>query len=518
HKGGDHCRYVITLEKTPSFVWKTLRNYLVLPSLLACVGLHFLVPSISWPLVIMLFVSILFGISYYFERLENRELAKNIEGQQDAVKLLLDQINIRYNDAQLIKEIGQAASTLMDIETLLKSVIKAIENRLDFDRGGIWLANQERTSLLYHLGFGYNGEVEYLLRNSQFHLDNPYSKGVAVQAFRQQKPYLVNDVGKIEKDLSKKSLAFIQKLGTRSFICVPIVYERESLGVLFVDNLKSKRPLSQSDMSLLTGIATQIAICIHNAISYQKLQESKEVEQSLRKLFEKYVPPPVIKRYLSQNKEDLFQGEESFITAMFLDIRGFTASATNMDAGDVVSFLNSYFDKCSAIISQRNGHINKYTGDGFFAIFGAPESSADHPSLAFEAAREILEMSKKFILEGKPMKVGIGLHAGRAIMGNIGSQTKIEYTAIGHTVNLAARLQEFTRLFHDFPVIMSEAAWKILAKHPEHHNIRNLGELVVPGKKGKFEAYGYNPSLKPPSYTRAQGLGGFIPLQRIKGV
>ncbi|MFH1122495.1 MAG: adenylate/guanylate cyclase domain-containing protein, partial [Pseudomonadota bacterium] len=378
--------------------------------------------------------------------------------------------------------------------------------------------NPKRTSLVYHLGFGYNGEVEHLLRNSDFHLDNPSSKGVAVQAFRQQKSFLVNDVGKIEKDLSRRSLSFLRNLGTQSFICVPIVYERESLGVLLVDNLKSKRPLSQSDMSLLTGIATQIAICIHNAISYQKLQESKEIEQNLRKLFEKYVPSPVIRRYLDFKEVDLFRGEESIITAMFLDIRGFTASATNMEARDVVSFLNSYFEKCSAIISEKNGHINKYTGDGFFAIFGAPERLDNHVILAFDAAREILEMSKKFILEGKPMKIGVGLHTGRAIMGNIGSQTKIEYTAIGNTVNMAARLQEFTKLFQDFSIIMSKAAWAVLSEHAEHKNITSLGEQVIRGKKGKVEAYGYSPSLRPPSFSSIQGVGGLIPLQRIKGV
>ena len=238
----------------------------------------------------------------------------------------------------------------------------------------------------------------------------------------------------------------------------------------------------------------------------------------LRKLFEKYVPSPVIRRYLDFKEVDLFRGEESYITAMFLDIRGFTASATNMEARDVVSFLNSYFEKCSAIISEKSGHINKYTGDGFFAIFGAPEGLDNHLPLAFDAAREILEMSKQFILEGQPMKIGVGLHTGRAILGNIGSQTKIEYTAIGNTVNMAARLQEFTKAFRDFPIIMSKAAWATLGGHPEHKNIRNLGEQVVRGKKGKVETYGYSPSLRATNVSGAQGMGGLLPLQRIKGV
>ena len=88
------------------------------------------------------------------------------------------------------------------------------------------------------------------------------------------------------------------------------------------------------------------------------------------------------------------------------------------------------------------------------------------------------------------MGIGIGLHTGKAILGNIGSQTKIEYTAVGDTVNTAARLQEFTKLFHEFPIIMSRDAWKELAGHPYHHAIKNLGMQKVRGKKEKLEAFG----------------------------
>jgi class 3 adenylate cyclase/putative methionine-R-sulfoxide reductase with GAF domain len=517
HEGGAACRYLITLEWTPSFMWRGMRSHLILAGLLACLGLHFAISYFSWALVTLLFVIIFLGISYYFEQLEKKDLSKTVETQQEAVKALLDQINIRYNDAQLVKEIGQATSMLLDTERLLRAVVDAMRNRLDFDRGGIWLANREKSRLVYRVGFGYNVDVEEVLKKTDFNLDKPHSRGVAVQAFREQRPFLVNDVSEIEKDISEKSYSFIRKLNAQSFICVPIVYERESLGVLFVDNLKSKRPLSQSDISLLTGIATQIAISIHNALSYQKLEESKEREQNLRRLFEKYVPSPVIRRYVNSEEVDLFRGEESIITALFLDIRGFTSSSESMEAIDVVSFLNNYFEKCSLIISEENGHINKYTGDGFFAIFGAPEPMLNHVNFGFNAARRILDMSKSFILEGRPMKIGIGLHTGRAIMGNIGCHTKIEFTAVGDTVNTAARLQEFTKIFHNFPIILSRFVWEQLAGHPDHESIINLGVQRIRGKKDKLEAFGFNPLIDSTSSGSQRKLG-FIPLQRIKGV
>jgi len=517
HKGDDCCRYIISWERTSSVIWKLVRNYSLLLSILASVTLFFVLPIMAWVALVLLcaFLTVIF--SFYSEHLENKGLTKTIETQGDAAKDLLDHINIRYNDALLVQEIGQATSMLLNIQRLLKSVMNAMENRLDFDRGGIWLANKEKTLLLYNTGYGYNPEVEKLLRKTHFHLDRPRSRGVAVQAFKQQRAYLVNDIAVIEKDLSKRSLEFIKRIGAQSFICVPIVYEGESLGILFVDNLRSKRPLTQSDMSLLMGIAPQIAISIHNAISYQRLQESKEREQSLRELFEKYVPAPVIKQYVDSGEENLFQGEESSITALFLDIRAFTLSSEAMEAGDIVSFLNDYFERCSLIISEESGHINKYTGDGFLAIFGAPEPLEHHTTLAFNAACRILELSGGFILGGEPMEIGIGLHTGMAILGNIGSQTKIEYTAVGDTVNTAARLQELTKLFHEFPIIMSRDAWKELVGHPYYHAIRNLGMQKMRGKREKLEAFGFRP-FKDYHLSLAQGDKGFIPLQRIKGV
>jgi class 3 adenylate cyclase len=517
HKGQGVCRYVITIEKTPVYIWRTLRPLLILPTAAVCAALHFVMPSLSWGVLTLLFASAFLSVSCYFEHSEKGELSKTLETQQEAVKELLEQINFRYKDTRLIKEIGQAASMLVDVGRLLNSVMKSIETNLDFDRGGIWLADEEKTRLVYKAGFGYQPELEGILGATDFHLDKAESRGMAVQAFRQQQPFVVNDVAEIQKDLSARSFEYIKKLGTRAFVCVPLVFERETLGIMAFDNLESKRPLTQSDLSLLSGIATQIAISIHNALSYRRLEEGKERERNLRRLFEKYVPSPVIKRHIDSGEADLFRGEDSLVTVLFLDIRGFTSSSEGMRPRDVVSFLNQYYERCSAIITHEGGHINKYTGDGFFAIFGAPEPVSNHMKSAFDAACRLLNLSKSFILEGSPMKVGIGIHSGRAVLGNIGCRTKIEYTAIGDTVNTAARLQEFTKYFSNFPIMMSRSVWEALVEHPLYPRIINLGMQRVRGKKGKIEAFGFNPLIHHFS-NLDRGKVGFIPLQMIKGV
>jgi len=270
HKGGDCCLYVITWKKTPSFFWKKIRNYFLIIGFTICLISLIVLNSAYGDTLVLLFMIMLMGITLYTEHLEKKELLANIHNQGDTADRLLDQINKRYNETLLIQEIGQASSMILDIDKLLKFVMESLEKRLDFDRGMIMLANKQKDSLVYAVGYGHNPRDESYLKNIKFHLDNPLSKGTAVDVFRKQKPILVNDVSEIESDLSAKSLDFVRIMGSQSFICAPIIYKGESMGVLIVDNIQSKKPLSQTDMSLLMGIAPQIGISISNAIAYQK--------------------------------------------------------------------------------------------------------------------------------------------------------------------------------------------------------------------------------------------------------
>jgi PAS domain S-box-containing protein/putative nucleotidyltransferase with HDIG domain len=281
HEGGDCCLYIISWNKTRSSVWKRIRNYSFLIGFAIClIALGFFKP-VLWDTMVLLYIFMAMGVTLYTENLEKKELLTNINNQGDAAERLLDQINKRYNEALLIQEIGQAASMILDIDQLLGSIMESIVKRLDLDRGMIMLASKQKDCLVYTVSYGYNPKDEDYLRNIKFHLDNPLSKGVAVRAFKKQKPILVNDVSDIESDLSPKSLEFVRNMATKSFICIPIVYKEESMGVLLVDNVQSKKPLSQTEVSLLMGIAPQIGISINNAFSYQKIKESEDRFRSL---------------------------------------------------------------------------------------------------------------------------------------------------------------------------------------------------------------------------------------------
>jgi len=281
HNGDGFCRYIVSWKKPPFIKWKQIGNYFSLSGVIACSALFFFLPTIYWIILVLSTVLFSMGAFLHSEHLEKKELTENITSQSNAADQLLDQINLRYNESLLIQEIGQATSSILDIDKLLKFVMDTLEKRLDFDRGMIMLANKQRDRLFYTVGYGYKPELEEYLKETEFHLDKPDSKGEFAIAFREQKPFLINNVKEIENHLSERSLKFAKQMGTQSFICVPIIYEGNSEGVLAVDNVQTKKPFSQSDLSLLMGIAPQIGISINNARSYRLIQEREEQFRAL---------------------------------------------------------------------------------------------------------------------------------------------------------------------------------------------------------------------------------------------
>ncbi|MGD9079948.1 MAG: PAS domain S-box protein, partial [Desulfobacterales bacterium] len=281
HKGDRHCRYVITWEKTAALVWKRIRNYVLLLAGLCSLVLFGFMQLPAWGVMVLALIVVSAGVSYYAEYLEKKELTQTIEAQKSTSENQILESNIRYNNASLIHEIGQVTSKILAIDDLLKSVVSVMEKRLDFDRGMIMLANKEKTQLYYTAGYGHTTEQEKFLSQLTFNLNNPESKGLFIRAMKETKPLLVNDIEDIRDTLSPRSLEFAKHMGGKSLICVPIIYEREALGILAVDNIKSKTPLKKSDMNLLMGITSQLAISIMNATAFKKIQESENKYREL---------------------------------------------------------------------------------------------------------------------------------------------------------------------------------------------------------------------------------------------
>jgi PAS domain S-box-containing protein len=281
HRGDKYCRYIVSWDKTPPLIWKRIRNYFLLASIVALIILFLPLPLYIWGAAFFLSAFINLLLSFYANYLQNRELTKTIEIQKEAAEDDLIESNIRYNNALLIQEIGQVASKTLAIDDLVRNVVSVMEKRLDFDRGMIMMANKEKTRLVYIAGYGQEPEQEIFLRQTEFNLDKPDSKGIFVLAMREAKPFLINDIRDIEGTISQRSRDLARKMNSNSLICAPIIYESEPLGILVVDNSKSQTLLKQSDLSLLMGVASQLAISITNAMAFKKLEQSESKYREL---------------------------------------------------------------------------------------------------------------------------------------------------------------------------------------------------------------------------------------------
>jgi len=273
HKGDKHCRYVIEWEKTRSMLIKFIRNYMALGVFVIIPILLFTLPFTIWTTYTFGMISIILLLSVYSDQLERKELYRTIESQGNAAKELVNEINIRHNNALLIQEIGQVASKFIRVDKLVDSAIKIILQYLFYDRGMILLLSPTYSSNAILSGIVYEGDIPLKLTDSKSfaNLDDKIINHV----LKAQNPYLWNRTdGDCEIDIFRAPHHDAKQI--QAFICVPIIYEKESLGVLIVETIEKKRQLTKSDMSLLIGIASQIAVGINNARSFEEMRDIRE--------------------------------------------------------------------------------------------------------------------------------------------------------------------------------------------------------------------------------------------------
>jgi adenylate cyclase len=187
------------------------------------------------------------------------------------------------------------------------------------------------------------------------------------------------------------------------------------------------------------------AVALRLRTKFRHAVEEAASRERVTNLFGQHVSPAVVDRLLGSPAE--FVGEIREICVMFLDIRNFTANARERRPEAVVAYLNAAFAFMIDAVDRQGGFINKFLGDGFMAVFGAPLHDPDAAHHAVAAARDILsEIDRRSVNDdGWPLQVGVGLHLGPAVIGNVGSPRRKEFTAIGDTVNLAARLEQLTK-------------------------------------------------------------------------
>lgn len=214
------------------------------------------------------------------------------------------------------------------------------------------------------------------------------------------------------------------------------------------------------------------------------MQAGLAERQRLQAAFGTYVDPVLAARLLEQG-DDVFTGERREVTVMFVDIRDFTPFAEATAAEDVVSRLNALFELGVPAVVDAGGHVNKFLGDGALAVFGAPNDLAEHADAAVGAAVSIQRLvAEKF---GDTLRIGIGINTGVVIAGTIGGGSKLEFTLIGDTVNVAARVEQLTKTTGD-EILLTGHCLDALVARPR--GLLERGAHALKGKSAPVQVFG----------------------------
>ncbi|MCX6559510.1 MAG: adenylate/guanylate cyclase domain-containing protein [Candidatus Aminicenantes bacterium] len=236
---------------------------------------------------------------------------------------------------------------------------------------------------------------------------------------------------------------------------------------------------------LMPLLAAIVFSFVATAVFHYYAEERKRIR--IRKRFACYVPDGVIDQIIDADIDKLTEGEQRRLALLFIDIRGFTsyAESNKDDPQKVVRFLNRYHTEMTDIIVGGQGTVSQLTGDGIFAFFGAPQRNDDPVFAAVSAALRMKEAIsglrpewRRYGLED--LRVGMGIHFGDAIVGNMGSTKKMDYTAIGDNTNIASRIEGLTKEYRE-TILISEAAYERVR---ERVIARSLGSAAIKGHSG----------------------------------
>jgi adenylate cyclase len=308
-------------------------------------------------------------------------------------------------------------------------------------------------------------------------LRDPDSQELVIQAMRQRKPgqgkVLVSDTLLAQVQLTREGVLTsdaisdkrfqashsIIALGVRSAMAVPLLGSSggDVKGIMFLDSRERIAAFTTKDLEVLSAIAAQASIALENS----EYARALEHEATQRAQLSRFLSPALVEQAARGSIELSKGGALTELTILFCDIRGFTGIAERLPAQEVVSMLNDYFELMVDILFEHDGILDKFIGDAIMGLWGAPVKRPDDATNAVRAAvkmqKRVAEWSEERIAQGKvPLRIGIGLHTGQVVVGNMGSSKALSYTAIGDGVNLASRLCGIAR--EDMVVVSEECA------------------------------------------------------------
>lgn len=396
---------------------------------------------------------------------------------------LLVSVVKRNQELVAIKQIGSAlASSTFDLRQVLKYTMDMIRTLMNVEAGSLALVK--------------GNELEFAV---SFEIDLQHLKKIRLALGQGISGAVASRGEAIVENHAPGSSHFYPQIDemtgfkTRSVLCVPMISQGRVIGVIEVMN-KREGDFTDGDKDILQSIATSVSIALDNARLYKETVSMAEQERGIRAMFQKFVPKEVVDKIIhgSATGKALID-EFKTMTLLNIDIRGFSGIARKIGPQKSVALLNYFFSVMGGIVFKHNGIVDKYLGDGFLALFGAPVSTtvdADNAlAAALEMQKAIVAINEGYVAERRydPVHIGISVYTGEVVVGNIGFEMKMDYTVIGDTVNNVFRLQDVTKPVPDSIVIAestSRAVQRPLELRELERTIGGVKTYLLLGWKG----------------------------------
>ncbi len=398
-------------------------------------------------------------------------LRKEKEALTDRLLRANASLNRRVKELNTLYQIGKNVTGLMGMDTLLPRIVDAAVEVVGAEQGALFLIE--------------GGQL--VCRAIKSHADpaagpcSGYSTDrIAKRAAASGQP-VVFSPEELEKHRAKDPTLPV------AIASIPLKMKQQVVGVLSVSNVSAHaRPFTKQDGTMLSALGDYAAIAIENARIYAALEEASTREsEKLRAAFERYVAPSVVERVLQNPEAMQLGGIRREISVVFADVREFTRYSERAKPEEVVASLNQYLSIATDVIFSREGTLDKFQGDAVLAFFNAPEDQADHVWRAADAALALQRAINERNARGGDLGLsfGIGVHLGEAVVGNIGTDKAMNYTAIGDTVNVAQRLQETAQAGQ--VLITAE----VRARLGDKVEVKPVGSITVKGRSQPLDVF-----------------------------
>jgi len=359
----------------------------------------------------------------------------------------------RNKELEIIYRVDRVRDSGLDFDSLLNAVLNELCQAIEAEMGFIMLFDRRGQQL----------ELKASTEGNIFSMAEPYH---LVEEAAEEALYL--------GDLVNRSALSTE---IHSLICVPLVLREEIIGVFGAINRRGVEGFDRKDERLLLAITSQVDTAI-----FENLEK-----QRIRSTFSRYVSPKVVDLMLKTD-QDFLKVDRALLTVLFSDMRGFTSVTERTDPDILMSFLNEHLAAMTEVIDRQEGTVDKFVGDEVVALFGAPMPMKDH---AYRAVCTALEMQQAHqeLMAGwvkaghEAVPIGIGINTGEMIVGNIGCQRQMDYTAIGDNMNLASRICGVAR---GGQVLISQATYQLVRQDVVAHE---LAPVHVKGKARPVQLY-----------------------------